>query len=182
MPRRSKPLSMDAFAIRIGIAGFGAVFAAVLILGLAVTPAHRGGGPLLEKYVRPFFEDIGLWAANKRLKGENPMAKVTTFEADDIRLLVRFENEPGAEAALRKFRENRAEGRKAFEEWASSTDTFKGFQLATITPAGEAVVLYPMDDHMQASRQELVRISRQISQFPGVKYVDPFAFIRDPQT
>lgn len=177
MPGKRKPLSMDAFALRIGIAGFGAVFAAALVLGMLVTPADRGGGPILERYVRPAFEALGLWPENRELKGKNPLALQDIRKIEQVRFLVRFENLPAAEASLRMFRENRSAGRKAFREWALTTDTFREFELAALTPSGEAVLVFQPGMEVKASRQELARLEKLLNNEKGVAYADPYPFL-----
>lgn len=177
MRKPNRPLSLDAFALRIALAGFGSVLAAVLMLGVLVTPAHRGGGPLLDGVVRPFFESIGLWPENRRLKGENPRARQDETTIGSIRFLVRFENEPVAEAALRLFRENRGNGRKAFRSWAAETEAFQDFELAAMTPSGEAVLVYQKNVEAASTQRDLVRLKKRLSDTPGVAYADPYPFL-----
>ncbi len=179
MKKTPRFLSLDAFSLRLSLIGFGAITAAVLILGVMVTPAHRGGGPVLEHYVRPFLEKVGLWHETRSLKGSNPLAEVKDKRVENIRFLIRFENEPGAEAALRKFRENKRAGRDAFRIWAASSSGFQGFELATLTPAGEAVIVFPGAEEEITTSRELSLLGQRLAQFPGVVYVDPYPFLPD---
>lgn len=169
-------LSLDAFAIRISITGLSAIVAAVLVLALLVTPAHRGGGTILSRYIGPLLENMGIQIDGQQLTGQAPLVSFDTNARLQPRFIVRFENNPDAEKALRLFRENRTRGREAFADWASRNENFKGFRLATLTPSGEAVLALDEEILVADPQKTLIQLSAKLTGAPGVSYADPYPF------
>lgn len=174
-------LSLDAFAIRISVTGLSAIVSAVVVLALLVTPAHRGGGPVLLRYIGPILENIGIYIDGQKLTGQSPLVDYDANTPLQPRFVVRFENNPDAEQSLRLFRENRARGREAFANWANSTETFKGFRLATLTPSGEAVLALDEELSVADPQTTLLQFSTRLSNAPGVSYADPYPFYPDAE-
>lgn len=177
MAKISRDSSLEAFALRISIAGLCAVIMAVVILGLTITPAHRGGNPVLAGLLDDILSSLGMKPFHQDLAGQNQiLLDLTGATPLKARFLVRFENAPEAEKALRVFRENRTQGRTMFSEWAETTENFKGFRLAAMTPAGEAVLAYDADLPKGDLAATLITMERNLKNSPGVAYADPYPF------
>lgn len=154
----------------------------VVLLAAVVTPAHRGGQPLLAPIIQPYLDQFGLsFLSAAHLKGENPHSTYIPATRIQPRFVVRFENNPDAERALHIFRENRGKGRQAFAEWADGSDAFRGFRLATLTPAGEAVLAYESEIEVSDPSATLKQMSSQMSAAPGVSFADPYPFYPDAE-
>jgi len=149
----------------------------VLLLSITVTPADRGGRPLLADWLEARLESLGVWQDKDRLKGENPLAMAAiTSEDIEPRFIVRFETNSDAGRALRIFRENRGKGRTLFNDWASQDDAFAGFDLATMTPAGEAVLAYKQNIPSNQSNRKIRALTEALNMSTAVVYADPYPF------
>lgn len=175
MRRADTFIGLDAFALRMAVIGYSAVIAAVMLLLFVVTPADRGGGPILADMVRPVFQQLGLSFGPSPLAGENTFANTRTVVAIKPRFIVRFDESSPLQKSIRIFRENRAKGRMVFEETARDIEGFSAFSLAAVTPAGEAVLVYQKELKGGGAEQVVFDIAESLRASDEIVLVDPYS-------
>lgn len=167
----------DEPALKIGVMALSCLAASVIALGFFVTPPNRGGGPVFVEALKPVMERFGLSESFFELAGGDNSSGASDNAGDqNLRFIVRFENSEEAETAMRVFRENRGRGAQNFAEWADGTERFRGFRLVAVTPAGEAVLSYEGLLDQNDGEDTIRRLTRQLTEAPGVVYADPDPF------
>ena len=174
----SSRLTAGGILLWMGIVSLSAALGAVITLVLIVTPKDRAGGPLLQQALEPMISQLGISDENSTLEG-GELALNDDLEAHpgtEARFIVRFADSVQAGKALYVFRENRERGTEIFNEWAATQERFKGFELKTLTPSGEAVLAYHMTSSRAPDEARLKQLTRQLSDAPEVVYADPGPF------
>jgi hypothetical protein len=162
----------------LGILGFSAAAGALITLFLVVTPKDRAGGPLLRQALNPIVNQLGLSEDPNLLDGgELALHKPDTSPKSEARFIVRFADSDQAGKTLYVFRENRARGSAAFKAWAEQQERFRGFELKTVTPAGEAVLAIQVPFSRSPDEAHLKQLTRQLTDAPEVIYADPAPFL-----
>lgn len=172
LPPRQNQTMLSAIMLHLGILTMVSTLAAVFVLTLMVRPADQAGGPPLQDLAKSVKARLSSGVTSD---GTEPSER---SEADSPRFLVRFQNNPDAEKALREFRENRGRGQASFRNWAMETESFHSFELVGVTPSGEAILIYTAPMGVSDNAEALRQLTRQLTETSGVLYADPYPFTR----